>query len=175
VLQRLTLALPERERVALRDEILRRSQHVPSYTRTHATNAWRSASDLHTWPTAAVFCNSLIQLLQASARLPIEPKTLRAWAIVSRRGSAHGRHIHPQRFAWSGVYYLEPGGADSARTVFETAEGLVPIAPERDLAIVFPADLWHSVEPHPNDDMRVTIAFNIEAKPGCVDRASDRV
>jgi len=166
MLQRLTLVLPEHERVALRDEILQQSQSKPSYTRTHALNAWRSESDLHTWPAAASFCTTLVRLLQADAELPIEPKTLRAWAIVSRRGASHPRHMHPGRFTWSGVYYLEPGGADSARTVFETAEGLVPVVPERDLAIVFPVDLWHSVELHQSDNVRVTIAFNVGAVPG---------
>lgn len=73
------------------------------------------------------------------------------------------------------MYYLEPGGNNSARTVFETADGHVSIAPERDLAIVFPANLWHSVEPHPNNEVRITIAFNIGAAPGYVDRASDQV
>lgn len=162
MLRRLTLTLPDAAREALHVEILRRAQAEPSYTRTHAVNAWRSASDLIDWPVAAPFRDALVRLL-SDAELRIKPPTLRAWAIVSRRGAAHRRHIHPPRYDWSGVYYLTPGGPDSARTVFETPNGPQYVVPESNLIVIFPSNMWHAVEPHQSDDTRVTVAFNVSS------------
>jgi hypothetical protein len=163
LLQRLALTLPENVRLTLHDEILHRAQTEPSYTRTHAVGAWRSTGNLLDWPVAAALRSALVRLLQDDAQLPIDLKTLSAWAIVSRRGAFHRRHVHSVGYAWSGVYYVSPSDPSSARTVFEIDGEMTYVTPEVGLTVIFPANTWHAVEEHRSDVARVTIAFNVGA------------
>lgn len=159
------LPLSDGDRSTLRTEILRRAATEKGH-RSHNVGGWRSHSDLLDWPTASWLRGRLIQLL-IDLQLAIRPETLRAWAVVSRKGAYHGRHVHVGRYDWTGILYLDPGGQPSARTVFEVGMGkekeIVYVEPEVDRVVVFPANLWHSVEEHRGDGERLAIAFDVTA------------
>lgn len=109
-----------------------------------------------------------------------------AWANVSRKGDSHRPHCHPAAF-WSGVYWVDDGGADAdpgAGGMFEVADprGVVPLmhaphlrfavkdclgdgqgqllTPKAGTMILFPAWLVHSVRPYAGARPRISIAFN---------------
>lgn len=109
-----------------------------------------------------------------------------AWANVSRKGDSHRPHCHPAAF-WSGVYWVDDGGADAdpaAGGLFEIADprGVVPlmhapnlriavkdclgdgrgelVTPKAGTMILFPSWLLHSVRPYAGTRARISIAFN---------------
>lgn len=143
---------------SLREEILRREQLAPSYP-SHNVGGWRTPEDLLDSPCAAI-TQLRDRITRAVAQVDSRPFALRAWAVVNRAGSYHKRHIHGNGAIWSGIYYVAPGDAPSARTCFELPEGAQHITPEPSLMVVFPASLWHSVEPHHGTAPRITIAFD---------------
>jgi hypothetical protein len=99
------------------------------------------------------------------------PPQIDAWVMVNLRGSYHPSHTH-RTAMWSGVYFLRTGGPDSPPTIFEpsgpgrrttrTTKPEIHVAPAVGRLVVFPADLHHRVPPHPSDDPRVTVAFEVK-------------
>lgn len=108
------------------------------------------------------------------------------WANVNRPGDANQLHCHNGSF-WSGVYYVDPGGAEAADgggeliiedprfpTAYMTIADLVfrgpdgepvrsqfAIRPEAGLLVLFPSWVRHSVQPHRGDRERVSVALNL--------------
>ncbi|HEY7215113.1 MAG TPA: putative 2OG-Fe(II) oxygenase, partial [Thermoanaerobaculia bacterium] len=104
-----------------------------------------------------------------------------AWANVNRKGHSNQthRHLGPHSL-WSGIYYVSADdialdGAVTGCTVFED-RSLVPkeilrnpdpferqhvVRPRNGLLVIFPAGLYHAVEPYSGDGARITLAFNL--------------
>jgi uncharacterized protein (TIGR02466 family) len=109
-----------------------------------------------------------------------------AWANVSGAGDSNRPHGHPGAF-WSGVYWVDDGGADADETVgglFEMHDprGLLPamyapalhfaidgcedagtartLTPKAGMMILFPAWLSHAVTPYRGTRPRISVAFN---------------
>ncbi|MEO1203460.1 MAG: 2OG-Fe(II) oxygenase family protein [Pseudomonadota bacterium] len=108
------------------------------------------------------------------------------WANVNRPGDANQLHCHNGSF-WSGVYYVDPGGADQPDaggeliiedprfpTAYMTVADLVfrgpdgepvrsqyAIRPEAGMLVLFPSWVRHSVQPHRGDRERVSVAMNL--------------
>lgn len=143
----------------LRDQILARESRAPSYP-SNNVGGWRTPEDMFVKPSQAA------AHLQERARRAVEDAApgvkleLRAWAVVNRQGTFHRRHAHGSGAVWSGIYYVDPGGEPSARTCFELPTGTVYVAPVAGLMVLFPSNVWHSVEPHQGSGARITIAFD---------------
>lgn len=145
----------------LRAEILRREKLAPSHA-SHNVGGWRSSDDLLDSPLDAIaFLRTRITQAVVEVHQPLVPFVLKAWAIVNRAGSHHKRHIHGSEPLWSGIYYVDPGGAPSARTLFELNDETIYVEPEPGLMVLFPPMTWHSVEPHRGPGSRITIAFDV--------------
>jgi len=108
------------------------------------------------------------------------------WANVNRPGDANQLHCHPAAY-WSGVFYVDPGGAEDeaggGELVFEDprypmAYMAVPdlvlkdadgsamasqyqVRPEAGMLVLFPAWLRHSVRPHAGSRERISVALNL--------------
>lgn len=109
-----------------------------------------------------------------------------AWANVSGAGDANRAHGHPGAF-WSGVYWVDDGGADQDETLgglFEMTDprGLLPVmyapglryaiaecedagaartlTPKAGMMILFPSWLSHAVTPYRGTKPRISVAFN---------------
>lgn len=99
------------------------------------------------------------------------------WANVNPQGSMHRIHSHPNNFL-SGVYYVTtPSGADTinfhdpriqtgiirppvtALTNENTDQVVVRV--KQGMFLLFPSWLQHSVDVNPNDQLRISISFNI--------------
>lgn len=106
-----------------------------------------------------------------------------AWANVSGPGALNKPHVHGGAF-WSGVYYVQAPESDSGQLVlhdprmpalrmyapllrFKGAgpEQIARIAPKSGMVVMFPSWLMHSVEPWHGEGERVSIAFNVMARP----------
>jgi len=109
-----------------------------------------------------------------------------AWANVSGAGDGNRAHGHPGAF-WSGVYWVDDGGADADETLgglFEMTDprGLLPVmyapdlryaiagcedagaartlTPKAGMMILFPSWLSHAVTPYRGTRPRISVAFN---------------
>lgn len=110
------------------------------------------------------------------------PNFNNAWAMVNRRGHGVRTHLHPNSL-FSGVFYLTapPGsgaiafldpraGAQVLHPPLQAdaspfAAGRVVRQPRPGLLLLFPAWLWHEVEPGQSDSPRICVSFNIGMKP----------
>jgi hypothetical protein len=139
---------------ALAAEILDRSERAPSHP-SHNQGGWRSGDDLLDWPLVVEI--GLVGFVRSGLWVALDdrPTITKAWAVVNRRGSYHGRHRHTAR--WSAIYYVTTGGAS---TIFESSDGEFKIEPVAGLLTIFPSELWHRTEPHFEDAPRITIAFD---------------
>jgi uncharacterized protein (TIGR02466 family) len=111
---------------------------------------------------------------------------LTAWANISGVGDSNRAHGHPGAF-WSGVYWVDDGGADADETLgglFEITDprGLLPVmyapslrfavdgcddaggartlTPKAGMMILFPSWLTHAVTPYRGTRPRISVAFN---------------
>jgi uncharacterized protein (TIGR02466 family) len=100
-----------------------------------------------------------------------------------RKHHSSRAHCHPAAF-WSGVYWVDDGGAADGRLggQFEISDprGVAPLmhapylrfafkdcwgegqvlCPKAGMMILFPAWLVHAVTPHMGDQVRISVAFN---------------
>ena len=100
------------------------------------------------------------------------------WANINPSGGYNKPHVHPNAL-FSGVYYVKtppncgrlicqdprPG----IQTCMPTRKKEKPpkylwrdvhLQPQENRAIIFPAWLWHAVEPNESNDIRISVSFN---------------
>jgi uncharacterized protein (TIGR02466 family) len=109
------------------------------------------------------------------------------WANVNRAGHGNEFHSHPGCF-WSGVYYVDAGGADVDSSLGGELEIMDPrapgvamyapllafnvpgglsvganevVRPKAGLMVLFPSWLLHQVRPYKGNAQRISIAFNL--------------
>lgn len=154
---------------------------------------WHSHNNLHKDPRFKVLVDRLHRMGAGMSRnmnynknYQLEVTTM--WAITNPPGSSNRSHVHPGAI-WSGVIYVQsPEGAGKIEfTDPRTAHLMnqaqfmpdsrrprecwtkVKIKPQAGKILMFPAWLYHSVEPNlaeqegPDGD-RVVIAFNVNQK-----------
>jgi uncharacterized protein (TIGR02466 family) len=100
-----------------------------------------------------------------------------AWSVRLRSGGHHADHVHPHGWLSSACYIALPptigSGANETqhagwlrlgRPSFPTAPRLSAdhhVKPERGRLVLFPAYMWHGVEPFESDVPRLTVAFDV--------------
>ena len=152
---------------------------------------WQSEADLHDWPEDCVKeLMSRVQAAarEMVKHAVAEPNDqhltawkVRAWANVNTKGAFNKSHHHDGPYSlWSGFYYVDVGEfeidqAISGRTVFDDRSGVpkeiirnsnlyereISIVPRAGMIVMFPARLYHYVEPYSGKGVRITIAFNL--------------
>ncbi len=150
---------------------------------------WHSERDLLRWgePAAAALFQHVggavkdyiaIERKLSAAALELTV-TFEAWANVARSGSYAKPHVHPNSNL-SGVYYVDAGDTVPGHPhsgviefmdprnrpgMFET-EGTLPfdayrVTPKSGMLLVFPAWLFHHVNPYFGQRPRLCVAFNV--------------
>ncbi|AXA68000.1 MULTISPECIES: TIGR02466 family protein [Pseudomonas] len=191
------LVHPDAERLnaELRAVILaRRAQDAG--TRHSNEGGWQSSHDFDSWSGAPgaeltafaqAFATQLTAVHSAEHGL-IEPSfqwRYNAWANVNEAGQGNALHGHPGAF-WSGVYWVDDGGAQSADCAgeleFVDPRGLMPsvynpelrmriegclsagysttISPSSGTFVIFPSWLMHAVRRFTGQRPRISVAFN---------------
>ena len=107
-----------------------------------------------------------------------EPRLGNMWANINLPGRYNKPHVHPNAL-FSGVYYIKtppncgrlicqdprPGiqTCMPTRKKIEIPKYLwrdVHLQPQENRAVIFPAWLWHQVEPNESNDIRISVSFN---------------
>ena len=100
------------------------------------------------------------------------------WANINPPDGMNQPHVHPNSL-FSGVYYVKSQPKSGRLKIYDPRPGIqysMPIRkpgnPGKDLwreayidpipgrIIMFPAWLWHSVEPNESNDIRISVSFN---------------
>jgi uncharacterized protein (TIGR02466 family) len=100
------------------------------------------------------------------------------WANINPSGGYNKPHVHPNSL-FSGVYYVKtPSNCGrlicqdprpGIQTVMPTRKSVeipkylwrdVHLQPQENRVVMFPAWLWHSVEPNQSKDIRISVSFN---------------
>jgi uncharacterized protein (TIGR02466 family) len=104
-------------------------------------------------------------------------KTMGAWSVRLKPGGFHRDHYHPAGWLSSAFYVATPDAALETdekqgwirfgQPPFVTSPPMPParyIKPKPGRLVLFPAYMWHGTEPFTTDEVRMSIAFDIEPK-----------
>ena len=146
---------------------------------------WHSSADLWDWPEPEM--RALCDWVKLGAQdltatvVPLQPGDDvnvmpygGAWVNLLRDGGYNKVHNHPGA-VWSAVYYVAAGEPDPSvpgNGLFEFMDprpgnihgGKEIIRPEAGLLMVFPAWLYHYVNPYHGKGERISIAFNMNVE-----------
>lgn len=168
----------------LRKIVLEREK-IDSGVRQSNVGGWHSTADLWDWPNPEIrdlsnWVQKAVQDLTASM-YPLQPGDEvvaepygGAWANVLRDGGYNKVHNHPGA-VWSAVYYIasgEPYAEPPGNGNFEFMDprpgnihgGKEIVTPEPGLLMVFPAWLYHYVNPYHGDGERISVAWNLNVE-----------
>ena len=142
---------------------------------------WHSTTDMGEKPEYQLLLTELIRMQQEvyeKEHLDRQPKLGNMWANINPPGGMNQPHIHPNAL-FSGVYYVQSNPKAGRLKIYDPRPGSqlnMPTRksgdPGRDLwrdaniepipgrIIMFPAWLWHSVEPNQSNSIRISISFN---------------
>ena len=144
-------------------------------------NGWHSETDMHKKTEYKPLVDQLFKMVDQmfiEEFLEREPKLGNMWANINYQGGYNKPHVHPNAL-FSGAYYVKvppncgrlicqdprPGiqTCMPTRKQVEIPKHLwrdVHLQPQENRAIMFPAWLWHSVEPNQSNEPRISISFN---------------
>ena len=111
------------------------------------------------------------------------PWKINAWANINRAGNTNDMHTHAGSY-WSGVYYVDDGGVEVGGALeLMDPRGVLPMMyaplvrigikgcltagasetfqPKTGNMVLFPAWLFHAVQPYLGDGVRISVAFNL--------------
>ena len=162
------------------NEIVEWSKRDPGVKKTNR-NGWHSTTEMHRINTYKPLVDELFIMMNDIWKeewLDREPMLGNMWANINPPGGYNAPHIHPNSL-FSGVYYVKtpPNCGKIAfndprpgiQTMMPTrVKGQPPkhlwreahIEPVVGRIIMFPAWLWHCVEPNKTNDIRISVSFN---------------
>ena len=142
---------------------------------------WHSQTDMHTKNEYKPLIDELFKMqfeIYQKEHLDRKPRIGNMWANINPPGGSNQPHIHPNAL-FSGVYYVKSNLKAGPLKIMDPRPGVQlnmpsrkPGDPGRDLwreahlepitgrIIMFPAWLWHSVEPNQSNDLRISVSFN---------------
>jgi uncharacterized protein (TIGR02466 family) len=166
-------------------KIILEREKVDAGVRQSNVGGWHSTADLWDWPNpeiqdlcawvkrAAEEMTATVVPVQPGDEIHAEPYG-GAWANVLREGGYNKVHNHPGA-VWSAVYYVASGNpypdppGNGAFEFMDPRPGNVHggkeiVMPEPGLLMVFPAWLYHYVNPHHGESERISVAFNLNVE-----------
>ena len=144
-------------------------------------NGWHSKTDMNQRKEYDPLSNELFQMqneIIQEEHLDMRPKLGNMWANINYRDGYNLGHIHPNSL-FSGVYYIKAQPNCGRLHLMDPRPGAQHVMPPRKEGklprelwrdsyyeaipgrlIMFPAWLWHKVEPNKSDDVRISVSFN---------------
>ena len=164
----------------LAQNIINWAKEDKGLTKTNV-NGWHSTTDMQDKPEYKPLVDELFKMVHKVFEeecLDKQPVLGNMWANINPSGGYNKPHVHPNSL-FSGVYYVKtppncgrlicqdprPG----IQTVMPTRKSVeipkylwrdVHLQPQENRVVMFPAWLWHSVEPNQSKDMRISVSFN---------------
>jgi len=142
---------------------------------------WHSTTDMASKSEYNLLVNELMTMCKDVFKeewLNREPVLGNMWANINPKNGMNQPHIHPNSL-FSGVYYVKSNPQAGRLKIYDPRPGaqiVMPVRLEgqppkhlwRDVninpisgrIIMFPAWLWHSVEPNQSNDLRISVSFN---------------
>tara|TARA_R100001143_G_scaffold25564_1_gene25823 strand:- start:234 stop:818 length:585 start_codon:yes stop_codon:yes gene_type:complete len=165
-------------------EVIEWSNRDKGLTRTNM-KGWHSDTNMHTLP---VFKSLVDELFKMQAEI-CEEEWLTGdahmgnmWANINPPGGYNRPHLHPNSH-FSGAYYIKAPQNSGHIVLNDPRAGAhmvmpnrkkgkppprlwreVHVAPLEGRIIMFPAWLWHCVEPNKSNDIRISVSFNFIQK-----------
>lgn len=165
----------------------RLAQHIISWSNqdqgVQKTNykGWHSTTDMANKGEYQLLVNELNTMCKEVFNeewLDREPVLGNMWANINPKDGMNQPHIHPNSL-FSGVYYVKSNPQAGRLKIYDPRPGSQIVMPNRKQGklpkhlwkdanidpipgriIMFPAWLWHSVEPNQSNDIRISISFN---------------
>ena len=164
----------------LANHIIKWSKEEEGIKKTNV-KGWHSKTKMHEKPEYKPLVDELFRVIKqvfSEEFLDHEPVLGNMWANINYKGGYNKPHVHPNS-VFSGVYYVKtPPGCGNlicndprpgiqtcmpTRKKGEPPSYLwreVPVAPQENRIVIFPAWLWHSVNPNESNTERISVSFN---------------
>lgn len=174
----------QKKNVRLREIVLEHEKSDPGVGHSNV-GGWHSSADLWDWPEPEMreLCAWVTRAAEdlTGTVVPVQPgDSIRAvpyggaWANLLRDGGYNKVHNHPGA-VWSAVYYVStgtPAAHPPGNGCFEFMDprpgnihgGKEILPPEAGLLLMFPAWLYHYVNPFHGTGERISLAFNMNAE-----------
>ena len=142
---------------------------------------WHSTTDMADKPEYQQLITELMKMQKEvydNEHIDRHPRLCNMWANINPPDGMNQPHVHPNSL-FSGVYYVKSQPKSGRLKIYDPRPGIqysMPIRkpgnPGKDLwreayidpipgrIIMFPAWLWHSVEPNESNDIRISVSFN---------------
>ena len=164
----------------LANDIIAWSKQNPGVKKTNV-NGWHSETNMHELPQFKSLVDELFKMQHQVFKaewLDKEPVLGNMWANINYKGGYNRPHIHPNSL-FSGVYYVKSQPNSGKLVCNDPRPGIQTVMPARKPGqppkhlwrechidpkpgriIMFPAWLWHCVEPNESNDIRISVSFN---------------
>ena len=164
----------------LANEIVMWSKKDKGVTKTNM-NGWHSQTNMHDFPQFKPLVDALYEMqneIYKEEWLDRQPRLGNMWANINYPGGYNRPHVHPNCL-FSGVYYVKSQPGAGQLVVNDPRPGIQTMMPTRvkgqppkhlwreahidpipGRIIMFPAWLWHCVEPNQSNDIRISVSFN---------------
>ena len=161
-------------------EIVSWSRQDKGITKTNV-NGWHSTTDMHNIPVFKPLVDELFKMQYEVFKeewLDRDPIIGNMWANINYNDGYNRPHVHPNCL-FSGVYYIKAPTNCGELICTDPRPGMqtmmpirikgqppkhlwreVHLSPIEGRIIMFPAWLWHCVEPNKSNDMRISVSFN---------------
>jgi uncharacterized protein (TIGR02466 family) len=168
----------------LAQHIINWSQQDQGVKKTNV-NGWHSQTEMHTKPEYKFLVDELFIFMNDIFKeewLDREPVLGNMWANINYQGGYNRPHVHPNTL-FSGVYYVKTPPNCGKLVCNDPRPGIQIVMPTRvkgtppkhlwrevhldvreGRIIIFPAWLWHCVEPNQSNDIRISVSFNFIQK-----------
>ena len=136
---------------------------------------------MHTKPEYAKLTKALYEAqkrIYVEEHLDSEPYLGNMWANINPPGGFNRPHLHPNSL-FSGVYWVKAPEKSGSLMLYEPRPGAqctmpnrkegelppelwreVHYTPRAGTIVMFPAWLWHEVQPNKSQDIRMSVSFN---------------
>jgi uncharacterized protein (TIGR02466 family) len=142
---------------------------------------WHSTTDMGQKPEYQQLVTELLRMqkeIYDNEHIDRHARLGNMWANINPPGGMNQPHIHPNSL-FSGVYYVKSQPNAGRLKIYDPRPGVQLIMPARKPGdpgrdmwrdaniqpvvgriIMFPAWLWHAVEPNKSNDLRISVSFN---------------
>ena len=146
---------------------------------------WHSQTNMQTRAEYKPLVDELITMCKEIFKeewLDREPILGNMWANINPKDGLNQPHIHPNSL-FSGVYYVKSNPQAGRLKIYDPRAGVQIVMPVRKKGqppkhlwrdanldpipgriLIFPAWLWHCVEPNESNDIRISVSFNFIQK-----------
>ena len=144
-------------------------------------NGWHSQTDMNHKPEYKPLIQELFTMqneIIQEEHLDIKPRLGNMWANINYPSGYNQMHLHPNSL-FSGAYYIKASPNSGRLALMDPRPGVQQNMPARKPGklprelwretfydpvpgriIMFPAWMWHKVEPNQSNDIRISVSFN---------------